>query len=310
MNQSNSFINEQSESFPINKEGRMIKTTSSSSQQHFSCDLVEQSKKHVAFLQTLHLHSITIHKPSNDTFRRYSELWLPLVYQHVINNTSNTDQSNSSEGLIPPADIAWFWHCHRLAPYRYAKHVQSVFFSSKKNNNDMKNSSSSEQKEEATSSTDKDLVVLDPEHPFVVQFEDNKDNLTFDAIQHSSAAEYTMRLWKQLYPSEPFFASIASTANDDEKMDYSNHLLSGFDVIESCQRQATFLWQVSQVNFQDDSFLQEGVENYFKFMSLMKRDKDKPRFLVPTYQIDLMWHTHMLSSIKDYHRDCLNLIQT
>jgi len=34
--------------------------------------------------------------------------------------------------------------------------------------------------------------------------------------------------------------------------------------------------------------------------------RDRPQFLVPTYQIDLMWHTHMLTSIELYHADIMN----
>jgi hypothetical protein len=106
-------------------------------QQNFSCDLVKESKSHIAFLQTLHLNGIsTQQEPTVETLRRYSELWLPLVHRHHINHTTerkNNDSGHrvSSEdeelGLIPPGDIAWLWHCHRLAPYRYVKHVQQLF---------------------------------------------------------------------------------------------------------------------------------------------------------------------------------------
>jgi Protein of unknown function (DUF1399). len=59
--------------------------------------------------------------------------------------------------------------------------------------------------------------------------------------------------------------------------------------------------------------LHEGVENYLKFVRLMGRDSTtstttgKPKFLVPTYQIDLMWHTHILISIAKYHQDNIQL---
>merc|ERR1712125_224536 len=31
---------------------------------------------------------------------------------------------------------------------------------------------------------------------------------------------------------------------------------------------------------------------------------DKHQVIVPTYPIDLMWHTHILSSTYGYHQDC------
>ena len=32
-----------------------------------------------------------------------------------------------NEPLIPPADVAWLWHCHRLAPRLYKEYTQSEF---------------------------------------------------------------------------------------------------------------------------------------------------------------------------------------
>jgi hypothetical protein len=289
-------------------------------QENFSCDLVKESKSHVAFLQTLHLNGISIQQPTVETLRRYSELWLPLVHRHHINTTAKNNDSGyceSSEdeelGLIPPGDIAWLWHCHRLAPYRYVKHVQQLFLGL--GEDETKNASFSAKKDL--------LLVLDPKHPFVVQLQDNAKNVTFDQSKHADAARYTQTLWEEVYPKEPFFfieeaeeQQQHSSTNNSEKSENQTiekttpHTLSGFDVLESCQRQATFLWQVSQINFHDDDFLRQGVQNYYKFMSLMKMGDKKPRFLVPTYQIDLMWHTHILHSIRFYHRDCMNNIQS
>ena len=29
--------------------------------------------------------------------------------------------------LIPPGDVAWLWHCHRLSPLRYQRHLEKQF---------------------------------------------------------------------------------------------------------------------------------------------------------------------------------------
>lgn len=90
-------------------------------------------------------------------------------------------------------------------------------------------------------------------------------------------------------------------------------LLGGFDILESCKRQAAFLWQVSGSRFSNEDFLKEGVDNYYKFLHLTEALKasspssNRPQFIVPTYQIDLMWHTHMLTSINQYHADCMRI---
>jgi hypothetical protein len=261
----------------------------------FSCDLVEQSKSHVRFLQTLHLSGITVEKPSAESLRRYSELWLPLVHQQYDNGGEL--KSTQEKMLIPPADIAWLWHCHRLAPYRYAKYTQKRFFG--RVEQDMANISSS-----------KILSVLDADFPFVLQLEsdDGKNsNATRTEAFHSVACDNTIKLWTKQFPDEPFF--LATNGDGNKQTLTENKLLGGFDVLESCERQAAFLWQVSQVTFHDNEFLRDGVTNYFKFVSLMGKS-DRPRFLVPTYQIDLMWHTHILNSIAVYHSDCMDIIKT
>ncbi len=264
-----------------------------------------ESKKHIAFLQTLHLSGITLQKPSVESLRRYFNIWLPLVYHHnELRRASNNDFSHMNYGsdtksLIPPNDVAWLWHCHRLAPYRYVKHIQKQFFGGKS--------------DESLKQRKDDLIVLDPELPFVVQLEDNDSNKTLDNHQYKyqNEIQYTKDLWEALYPLESFFLSEENNHKESLDDDFTVKLDStGFDVLESCQRQAAFLWQVSQNNFSHDDFLQQGVNNYYKFMSLMTESEKKPRFLVPTYQIDLIWHTHILHSIKMYHMDCMNVIGT
>ena len=244
----------------------------------FSCDLVEQSKKHITFLRNLHKHGVTIVQPSHEAFRRYSQLWLPLVHENSL--------SEEPKDLIPPADIAWLWHCHRLAPYRYSQYVQKRFH----------------QKENAENQKKSSFNVLDASHPFAFQVENNIDNETFSSTLRNSAKN-TKEVFHKMFPNESFFLQ---DNKDTECHSKESTKLAGFDVIESCNRQASFLWQVSGSNFSNDDFLRQGVENYLKFVQLMGQ-KSRPQFLVPTYQIDLMWHTHMLTSIAEYHKDNMSL---
>jgi Glycine-rich domain-containing protein-like len=79
-------------------------------------------------------------------------------------------------------------------------------------------------------------------------------------------------------------------------------------LIGSAQRQASFLWQVSGERFMDQDFLEEGVDNYCKFLRLTPVGRQLEIVLVPTYQIDLMWHTHMLFSLDAYNSDCMRIM--
>jgi hypothetical protein len=87
-------------------------------------------------------------------------------------------------------------------------------------------------------------------------------------------------------------------------------LLYGFDLLGSIERQANFLWQVSGERFGDDDFLFEGVQNYYRFLQLKPTATQHGTILVPTYQIDLMWHTHILSSIQMYDKDCIRIMNS
>jgi hypothetical protein len=66
----------------------------------------------------------------------------------------------------------------------------------------------------------------------------------------------------------------------------------------------------------------KSVDQYYKFLQLRKRKKQRNHpsksksqsqsqqqvMIVPTYQIDLMWHTHILTSLTLYYQDCRTIL--
>jgi hypothetical protein len=197
------------------------------------------------------------------------------------------------------------WHCHRLAPYRYARFVSRKFSLLTRTDGTSTTASTGDVKAGDSSS----FQVLDASHPFVFQLENNDANETLSiSREHTDISRRTRELFLGMYPNESFFLKEPTSQQSDFREAKNtvgvqkNTQLAGFDVVESCIRQATFLWQVSGPRFSTVEFLEEGVSNYAKFLRLMG-EKSKPQFLVPTYQIDLMWHTHMLASIAKYHKD-------
>ena len=252
----------------------------------FGVDLIEFSKCHIAFLRTVHAAGLTQARPSAASFRRYSELWLPLVASHQA----------AGLALVPPADVAWLWHCHRLAPYRYASHCQREF-----------------------------SRTIEANPPFALQHWDGGGKDLIEPGPDDTGAAIRA-LWAAAYPSEPFFLRLTEPAV--EKGCSSPGVLAGFDLLGSSERQATFLWQVqcpaspergrlasceqccaAQVSghrFEDEEFLAEAVANYKRFVFL-KKGASREQVIVPTYQIDLMWHTHILASFAGYDADCIEL---
>eukprot|EP00937_MAST-01D_sp_MAST-1D-sp2_P006114 g6114.t1 len=82
----------------------------------------------------------------------------------------------------------------------------------------------------------------------------------------------------------------------------------GYDIAQAAERQRAFLWQVSGPKYVYGQFLRAGVDAYVRFLHL--RRADPTQFIVPTYQIDLMWHTHMLLGTQAYLRDTQEMCGT
>ena len=217
----------------------------------FSCDLVPLALQHKSFLRTIHTLGISLERPSQESLRRYHDLWLPLVASH------------KEHELIPPPDVAWLWHCHRLAPNQYNHYVKQRFGE-----------------------------ILEANPPFKLQTE------ATEAGTMLQTALATRRVWEEMYLDDPFFIDKTKVSIQTEQ----STCLAGFDLLGSTERQGSFLWQVSGDRFDDEDFLQEAVNRYHKFLLL--KPKAKGIILVPTYQIDLMWHTHILTSLTNYSKDC------
>ena len=58
--------------------------------------------------------------------------------------------------------------------------------------------------------------------------------------------------------------------------------------------------QVSRPYWKEDTFLEGAVARYKGFLHLIKRNKEMRinRFSVPTYDIDLIWHSHQLHPVS------------
>jgi hypothetical protein len=221
----------------------------------FSCDLIPAAQKHVAFLQRLHNDGITTlnARDAREAMRRYTDLWLPWM----------AAEASAATEWIPPADVAWMWHCHRLAPLDYETYCRRRFGG----------------------------IIVEPSPPFA-----SKNAPT---VYPTEATASTRTAWYHRYgEQEPLFLSMSAEGDTDQgkdSADFANsndHLLQGFDLLASAARQKTFLWQVSGAKFADDAFLQQGVENYAKFLALSALPGGSKGALVPTYQVGDVFLAH------------------
>ncbi|XP_052736768.1 glycine-rich domain-containing protein 1 isoform X2 [Vigna angularis] len=162
--------------------------------------------------------------------------------------------------LVVPLDCEWIWHCHRLNPVRYKTDCIELYGRILGNS-------------KVLSST------------------------------QGTSKEESEKVWDSMYPSEPY-----------ELVGLNNHSLQGFaenfleakqsttnyDLISAVKRQTTFFYQVSRPYWKVDTFLEGAVARYKGFLHLIKRNRERhiSRFSVPTYDIDLIWHSHQLHPVS------------
>jgi hypothetical protein len=210
----------------------------------FSTDLVEGSKKHLVFLTRLHKVGVTLSPVERVSFHRYVDLWLPLVDKFL-----DKASDSPSASLIPPADIAWLWHCHRLAPSQYEPYVIGRFG-----------------------------CLLEASPSFAVQTDHDSSTDRDDSL--------TRDVWHEAYPDHPFFheASLRKDGHELLTSQECRERLGGFDLLAATKSQSGFLWQVSRSQFSDSDFLTQGVQRYKKFLKLASSTSENV-VLVPTYQV-------------------------
>jgi hypothetical protein len=75
---------------------------------------------------------------------------------------------------------------------------------------------------------------------------------------------------------------------------------------QAMERQAEFYYNVALHHYQDSDFLDEAIKRYKKFLYLKRLNPQL--FIVPMYDIDLIWHTHQLFP-EIYRRDMLANLQ-
>ena len=139
--------------------------------------------KHIAFLKRLHESGVTKRVPS-ESHRRYRGLWLPLVALSYDNSTQR------EKDIIPPSDVAWLWHCHRLAPAGYKAFIEDELVSYK-----------------------------GCQEPSILDLNDPADPYS------SQSNNPTKIIWGELYSEEPF---LLSRSEDEAAVDVHGTIL-GFD---------------------------------------------------------------------------------
>ncbi|KAI7736287.1 hypothetical protein M8C21_001732 [Ambrosia artemisiifolia] len=177
-------------------------------------------------------------------------------------------ESPITEGpLVVPLDCEWVWHCHRLNPVRYKSDCEEFYGK-----------------------------VL--------------DNCNVASSVQGLSKRETEEIWNKLYPDEPYDLDMtrALTTEFSEAM-YKTQSFSKYDFALAIERQSPFYYQVSRPHVKSDLFLEAAVARYKGFLHLIRRNRERSikQFCVPTYDVDLIWHTHQLHPAS-YCKDLTELI--
>ena len=78
------------------------------------------------------------------------------------------------------------------------------------------------------------------------------------------------------------------------------HQRSQYDIATACERQMAFLPQIWMPQYRCPGFLAYGMRRYLTFLE-MKASRPS-QVLAPTYDIDVCWHAHMLTT-RQYEED-------
>lgn len=126
-------------------------------------------------------------------------------------------------------------------------------------------------------------------------------------MDEDEGAKFTRKLWDSQYPQERYdidfdhssdFALQSAVDGGSRKIAY--------DLEAAVARQRSFYYQVSRPHMAEESFLRVALQRYKGFLYLLKLSNLKV-FLVPTYDVDLMWHSHQTNP-GAYREDMLDLL--
>ena len=107
--------------------------------------------------------------------------------------------------------------------------------------------------------------------------------------------------WEAKFPEEPW--------SDEESFEKNGHLFFKsqfeYDIASAVQRQKVFFYQVSLPHYGDRTFLEESIKRYEMYLKL--KSIYPKEFLVPCYDMDIVWHTHQVKPV-DYENETKAII--
>ena len=127
------------------------------------------------------------------------------------------------------------------------------------------------------------------------------DHKLMSGTNRSNAQQKALKIWKSMYPAEPFNLNLENPPATVPE--YSSKIV--YDIEAAAARQSQFYYQVSLPHYRDKEFLKTGLKRYEYHLKLKKIHPEA--FLVPCYDIDLIWHAHQAHPLA-YKNDTIALL--
>ncbi|XP_047140965.1 uncharacterized protein LOC100209113 [Hydra vulgaris] len=121
-------------------------------------------------------------------------------------------------------------------------------------------------------------------------------SFTIDKISTSK------RYWTQTYKDIPFEIDLT---NSNPILISTKSFKCSYDIVAASMRQRVFNYNSSLPHFRDPKFLQNAVKRY-KIMITIKKENSNT-FIVPCYDNDLIWHSHM-QHVLLYQSDMMHML--
>lgn len=111
----------------------------------------------------------------------------------------------------------------------------------------------------------------------------------------------TEKLWKRRYPDVDFVINLMESTikppSYDSRFEYDLEAAAG--------RQRLFYYQVSLPHYKDEKFIENAIKRYKQFLTVKRLNPDS--FVVPCYDVDLIWHSHQVHPAA-YKKDTESLL--
>ncbi|CAN8073755.1 unnamed protein product [Agarophyton chilense] len=196
-----------------------------------------------------------------NSLRRYEQVWIPLLVQA-------RELGIRAHELAAPLDVQWVWMVHMLCPKKYAVDSKSMW-----------------------GACDKRGVGVIIDHALVSR------------RKRQRGLKKARALWSRYFGHESFENIYLRDGLLDETEELrqgsdgdagdAGQSQIGYDVIAACERQMMFYRHVGIFpQYRHVNFIGEAVRRYFMFLEL--KAKHVETVLVPTFDTDIVWHTHMM----------------